>query len=352
MFSLQQKAQCVLWYENLKSPVKVRRLFRRSYDVQYKECPCETTIVNWYKKFKETGSCTDRTRSGRGKVPEVNVVKVREAFDLNPSLSIRKASVALKMCNSTVRKLVRVQLKRFPYKARVLHHLKREDFSKRFDMCSTLLEHLEQDPKFLKRIGFSDECTMWLSGNVNKQNVRAWSTARPNFNFDFERDSPKVTVWCAVLIDRIVGPYFFQEPTVQWKNYLDMLEQYAIPQLMQAEEEWGYEVLFQQDGAPPHWAREVRRCLDNIFPNRWIGRDGPISWAPRSPDLTPPDYFLWGYIKNKIYQTPVTTIAELKQRIRDAIASVTPAMLRAVWRELESRLDQCRGTNGAHVENH
>ena len=35
-------------------------------------------------------------------------------------------------------------------------------------------------------------------------------------------------------------------------------------------------VLFQQDGAPPHWGVDVRWFLDETFPNRWIGRDGPI----------------------------------------------------------------------------
>ncbi|PNF27274.1 hypothetical protein B7P43_G05160, partial [Cryptotermes secundus] len=31
-----------------------------------------------------------------------------------------------------------------------------------------------------------------------------------------------------------------------------------------------------------------------------IGRGGPVTWSPRSPDLTPLDYFLWGYVKNSV----------------------------------------------------
>ena len=47
---------------------------------------------------------------------------------------------------------------------------------------------------------------------------------------------------------------------------------------------------FQHDGAPPHNTRHVREYLNESFPNRWLGRGGPVAWAPRSPDLTPLDY--------------------------------------------------------------
>ena len=46
-------------------------------------------------------------------------------------------------------------------------------------------------------------------------------------------------------------------------------------------------IIFQQDGAPPPWGSDVRRFLDETFPNRWIGRDGPTPWPPRPPDITP-----------------------------------------------------------------
>jgi hypothetical protein len=52
------------------------------------------------------------------------------------------------------------------------------------------------------------------------------------------------------------------------------------------------DVVFQQDGAPPHWARIVREFLDMHFSGRWVGRDAPIPWPPRSPDIMPLDFFL------------------------------------------------------------
>jgi hypothetical protein len=55
----------------------------------------------------------------------------------------------------------------------------------------------------------------------------------------------------------------------------------------------------------------------------WIGRRGPIAWPPRSPDLTLLDFFLWGYIKDLVYQTKVQDVAELRRRITAACETVT-----------------------------
>jgi len=97
-----------------------------------------------------------------------------------------------------------------------------------------------------------------------------------------------------------------------------MLELYVAP-LLEEFQPW---ISFQQDGAPPHWGSHVRRFLDATFPNRWIGRDGPIPWPPWSPDITPHppplDFFLWGHVKDKVFSTPVPDITNFKARITDA----------------------------------
>ena len=86
------------------------------------------------------------------------------------------------------------------------------------------------------------------------------------------------------------------------------------------------------------------------FRNRWIGRDGPTPWPPRSPDITHLDFFLWGYVKDKVFSTPVPDITNLKARITYAFATITEHMLENTWREIDYRLDVLRATKGAHVE--
>jgi len=90
--------------------------------------------------------------------------------------------------------------------------------------------------------------------------------------------------------------------------------------------------------------------LDATFPNRWTGIDGPTPWSPRSPDITPLDFFLWGYVKDKVFSTPVPDITDLKARITDPFATITEDMLENTWREIDYRLDVLRATKGVHVE--
>ncbi|KAG8228356.1 hypothetical protein J437_LFUL006807 [Ladona fulva] len=84
--------------------------------------------------------------------------------------------------------------------------------------------------------------------------------------------------------------------------------------------------------------------------NGWIGRGGPIAWPPRSPDITPLDFFFWGFVKDRVYATKADDIPMLRCRITDAIATVTEDMLRRTWQEIEYRLNILRATNGSHVE--
>ena len=65
----------------------------------------------------------------------------------------------------------------------------------------------------------------------------------------------------------------------------------------------------------PHYTRHVRDYLDESFPNRWLGRGGPIAWPPRSPDLTHLDYYLWGHMKMLVYETKVDSREALRDRI-------------------------------------
>jgi len=72
---------------------------------------------------------------------------------------------------------------------------------------------------------------------------------------------------------------------------------------------------------------------------------------PRSPDATPCDFLLWGYVKDQVYVPPLpASIPELKVGIRTAIETITADMLQTVWNELDYCVDVCGITKGAHIE--
>ncbi|GBL80599.1 hypothetical protein AVEN_225281-1 [Araneus ventricosus] len=92
--------------------------------------------------------------------------------------------------------------------------------------------------------------------------------------------------------------------------------------------------------------------LNRELPHRWIGRTGLddvplLPWTPRSPDLTPRDFFLWGYVKDKLYATPRPTTLQV---CRNAVTDIDGNILLTVWMELDYRWDVYRVTKGAHIE--
>ena len=101
---------------------------------------------------------------------------------------------------------------------------------------------------------------------------------------------------------------------------------------------------------PPHFARRVKEFLDQRFPNEWIGRGGPIKWPPRSPDLTPLDFYLCGFVKSKVYHNKPRSVSELKARIIEAIESISQPVLESVFSEFERRIRLTIFTSGRHVE--
>ncbi|GFY11981.1 uncharacterized protein TNCV_4974811 [Trichonephila clavipes] len=80
------------------------------------------------------------------------------------------------------------------------------------------------------------------------------------------------------------------------------------------------ELWFQQDGATCHTARATIDLLKDTFGDRLISRFGPVNWPPRSCDLTPLDYFLWGYVKSLVYADKPQTLDHLEDNIRRVIA--------------------------------
>ena len=94
-------------------------------------------------------------------------------------------------------------------------------------------------------------------------------------------------------------------------------------------------------------ALKVYQFLNKTFRDRW---SGPIPWLPCFPDITLLDFFLWGYVKDIVYQTKVKDINDLQHRIIYANHTVTVDMLARTWQEIEYWLYIVRATDGAHVE--
>ncbi|GFX78092.1 uncharacterized protein TNCV_972461 [Trichonephila clavipes] len=206
-------------------------------------------------------------------------------------------------------------------------------------------------PDFHKRILFSDEAHFWLNGYVNKQNCRIWREADPQVYVETLLHPEKLTVWCALWAGGIIGPYFFKNDEghnvpVNGDRYRAMITNFFIPELNNHDVQ---ELWFQQDGATCHTARATIDLLKDTFGDRLISRFGPVNWPPRSCDLTPLDYFLWGYVKSLVYADKPQTLDYLEDNIRRVTADIRPQMLEKVIENWTSRLDYIGASRGSPI---
>jgi len=76
---------------------------------------------------------------------------------------------------------------------------------------------------------------------------------------------------------------------------------------------------------------------------------GDIVWPARSPELTVPDFFPVGFLKDRIFRRLIVTIQELKQTIVDEVAAIEEDLRRRVYGSFQTLLQQCIDVNGGHL---
>ena len=107
---------------------------------------------------------------------------------------------------------------------------------------------------------------------------------------------------------------------------------------------------FQQDGATPHTSGEVLSWLEKTFGTHFISYRTNNVWPPHSPDLSPLDFFLWGFLKDRVYTPAPTTLGDLKAAIRCEMRKIPVQTCRAVIDNFNKRLDVVLRTGGRHLE--
>jgi hypothetical protein len=69
-----------------------------------------------------------------------------------------------------------------------------------------------------------------------------------------------------------------------------------------------------------------------MFPGRVVSLHEAVPWPLRSPDLSPCDFFLWGYLQAEVFQHRPRSLDQLKEAIQ------------------EERLQMCIDRHGYHLD--
>lgn len=278
---------------------------------------------------------------------EENILRI---FHEDPKTSTRRVAAQLPVSHWNVWNVLNRE-KMHPFHTLQVQELQAGDRIKRLEFCRIINDKVEEDAFFIENILWSDECTFTRAGFFNTHNDHTWAVENPRA---IKETRPQrrfsVNVWAGILNRQLIGPYIFEE-TLNSAKYLDFLKNDLPILLENVQLRTRRCLIFQQDGAPPHSTNAVKNFLNTNFREPWIGRNGPICWPPRSPDLTPMDFFLWGYMKEEIYSTPIITQEELIGRVFLASRNVQEKMNSInLVQETKRRINMCIHENGGHFE--
>ena len=351
-YTIEQRVKVIqAYYENGRSNQNAYRALREFFG-QFNR-PNVRTIGKIVHKFEQTGSVGDVKRPAHARTARTaeNIATIRDSVAEEPSTSTRRRSQQLHLSRSSMMNIMHKDLHLHAYKVQLTQELKPTDHLKRRQWSEWWQEKATIDDQFPTKIIFSDEAHFHLSGFVNKQNCRIWANVNPRVIVEKPMHPQRVTVWCGLWAGGIIGPYFFQNDaglavTVNGVRYREMITNFLWPELdhMNVEDMW-----FQQDGATCHTANETKALLREKFNGRVISHGGDVNWPPRSCDLTPLDFFLWGYLKEKVYVDKPAKIQELKDEIIRHINGIEPQLCLSVIENLHHRMEVCRRGRGAHL---
>ena len=313
----------------------------------------QKTIVRILDRFNN-GHLENQNKRGSGRRKSArqtdNIEAVRELISLNETLSIREINRYIpNISKSSIHNILRVDLHYFPYKVALGQSLTQQHQNTRLEFCMNVQELIDHNNSWHQACYFSDESTFKLSAPINRQNNRYWRTD-PGFHprvHQVHRSFLKLNVWCALHFQHgIIGPYFFASPTINGEKYREMLQNYFFPQI-RFDFTGQY---FMQDGARPHTARESIALLQRVFDSRVISAGTESIWPANSPDLTPLDYWLWPYIKARVYCPPPASLAVLRHRITQVIAAIPLEMVKNAIENFPKRVNLCMAANGSHFK--
>lgn len=322
--------------------------YRRRYPLR--RTPNRAVFTNVFCALRECGTLPSvHVSSERRSIQTVEEQEeIVSMVQRSPTTSTRRIASRLRVPQSRVWRTLHYD-GLYPFHHQPVQHLHPGDDAHRLQFCHWLSHNRELLPYIL----FTDEATFTRNGINNTRNCHNWAqdnphaTVQKNFQTRFS-----VNVWCGIINDMLIGPAIVED-RMTGDSYLHFLQNDLPEQLEDVPLETRRHMYLQHDGSPIHYTRMVTQHLNNTYPNRWIGRGSLIHWPARSPDLTPLDFCLWGWLKGEVYRTKVDTCADLVARINNACVRIKDRRheLRRTTRSTLQRVDKCIEVGGGIFEN-
>lgn len=332
------------------------RLYRERFPAR-RQPNSARVIVNAIIRLRANERPMPTKRRGPQNLPVRQEEQVLNHFLNEPGSSTRRAGRIFGINHTAVHQVLK-RNRQHPFSVTKVQALKPEDLPRRAAYANWALEKIREDPHFLENIVWTDESLFCRNSMWNRRVVHHWAPKirNPHVGRELSHQTRwSVNVWAAIRGNDIIGPVFI-DGNLNAGRYLEILNGPVSRYMDQLPLAQNVQTWYQHDGAPPHIAIQVRNRLNQIFPNQWIGRFSRDAWPPRSPDLTPLDFFFWGWVKQLVFKTESRTREELVERIVNAFNKIkrrirqNPALMARVHDNNRRRLHRCSITGGRHIE--
>lgn len=276
---------------------EARRLYMERYPNRV--IPNQRIFSNIHRRLVETG-CVNKKSFDGGRPRTVRTPQIEEAvlneIEEHPSTSTRIIGKQLNISHQVIWRILRESLL-YPYHIQRVQALLPRDFPLRINFCQWYLNRLADDPDSDCKILFTDEANFSRTSIINFHNNHIWAQENPHGIVESHfQEQFSLNVWGGIIGDHLIGP-FFLPGRLTGRSYRHFL-QHELPLLLEdVPLLLRHQMWFMHDGAPAHFSILAREYLNGVYENKWIGRGGPQSWPPRSPDLNSLD-FSYGDISN------------------------------------------------------
>ena len=290
----------------------------------------------------------DRVKTAR---TDENIARVEELIRADKSLSITALAITLFLSWATVWRILRIDLKFYPYKSKCVNRLTDDHKRNRAAYCLWVEEQFQQDPNWSSRVIWTDEKLFKLKCRGNRQNERYWAP---------QGQDPEVLEECRVLggdqtmcwsmiVDGRVYLYWFEpKARIDQHRYLRMLQEFMKPIIDGLPGRDSF--IFQQDGARCHTTPLVLAWLHEEFDGRVISGKTDTPYPACSPDLTPPDFWLWGVILAELRRLQPTSIPLLQNTAQSYCEDLPEDDLRRATTHCRLRAKVSAENGGSHFE--
>ena len=270
------------------------------------------------------------------------------------AIALRLSADGIKVERETVRKAINGDMELRSLAQVQVHRTSDANVEKRLKFAKDTLEKLKNGEMDLSRIIFRYEASIscsetstnsrphrvWAPKDVKAEDLPAEVIAKPTSHFS-------VTVMGHVCIAKIGAlPVVLCGPgcKVNQQKYREMMEMDVAPNIIEIEPDLP-KVWWQEDNAPAHSAKKMRKWLGEKFPNT-------IEWPAQSPGLSPLDYCINDYIKRTLRPLlpPVSKPEVVRATFKRVVREIPRDLIHRAIDHWPKRLQLCIDNKGGHIE--